>query len=579
MFLLLIGMLPFPFLSYSQPVELDAKKWATELNKKANSANENFTKIDYELAKLDSTTVFKFLNEVGSRGKSYGDYFQARYNSLVARQIFFWKVYGKNPLQIATREKDDIRRLMEDAMDRAYRTEDDYLIALVSTKYAGMAYQLGYTGTAVMYAMKSVDLYEKLAYDLKPGSYQFLAEMLYRVREYRDCIKYGKKAITAWQHSPNEHKPFTVSCFNTVALGYHRLQLYDSALLFYNQALQLAKKINIPVWIGIVSGNIAQIYYEQKLYDTAYTLFKNDYRISKDSGYYDNAANSLQWAAKANLAMGNSSSALAEVRESFGLLKLWPDAGYLRNAYYTITQIFRQTHNYDSAFYYTNLYAALNDSLEKVVTANSMAISKAKLNDESSRYSIQKLNREKKSQLQFRNFVIALIVLISIIALLYINRLRIRHLHKEQLALQEKNATEQMAREQLQLVTQSLIEKSGLVEELQRQLNNRNVSAERQELTTTIANLTILTETDWDKFKSLFEQLYPGFFLNLQEKVTDITVAELRMAALTRLRLSTPQIASILGISTNSVYKTKQRLRQRLNLEGERDVEEAIANI
>ena len=78
----------------------------------------------------------------------------------------------------------------------------------------------------------------------------------------------------------------------------------------------------------------------------------------KKKVYYDNAANSLQWAARTNLAMGNKAAALAEVREAFQLLKLWPDANYLRNAYYTSTQIFREMGDYDSAFYYNNLWSS-----------------------------------------------------------------------------------------------------------------------------------------------------------------------------------------------------------------------------
>jgi len=39
------------------------------------------------------------------------------------------------------------------------------------------------------------------------------------------------------------------------------------------------------------------------------------------------------------------------------------------------------------------------------------------------------------------------------------------------------------------------------------------------------------------------------------------------MAALTRLQLNTKQMADVLGISPNSVIKTKQRLRQRFNLD------------
>ena len=132
---------------------------------------------------------------------------------------------------------------------------------------------------------------------------------------------------------------------------------------------------------------------------------------------------------------------------------------------------------------------------------------------------------------------------------------------------------------QMEMFTKHLIEKTSLVEKLEQQVHGRELSREQQEIISELSRQTILTEEDWLKFKSLFEKVHPGFFINLQEKVSDITVAELRMAALTRLHLSTNQIASILGISANSVYKTKQRLRQRLNIEGDKDIEDAITKI
>jgi DNA-binding CsgD family transcriptional regulator len=61
--------------------------------------------------------------------------------------------------------------------------------------------------------------------------------------------------------------------------------------------------------------------------------------------------------------------------------------------------------------------------------------------------------------------------------------------------------------------------------------------------------------------------------------VPDITVAELRMAALTRLHLDTKQMASMLGISHDSVYKIKQRLRKRLHLNDEATTETYLTKI
>ena len=51
------------------------------------------------------------------------------------------------------------------------------------------------------------------------------------------------------------------------------------------------------------------------------------------------------------------------------------------------------------------------------------------------------------------------------------------------------------------------------------------------------------------------------------------------MAALTRLQLTSKQMASMLGISVDSVHKTRQRLRQRLQLGSDINLEEYVSNI
>ena len=336
------------------------------------------------------------------------------------------------------------------------------------------------------------------------------------------------------------------------------------------------------MWTGIVTGNMAQIYYAQKKYDTAYPVFINDYKTSKDSGYYDNAANSLQWAARTSLALGNKAAALKEVREAFELLRLWHDPSYLRNTYSTATQIFKEMGNYDSAFYYNNLYSSLNDSLEKVVSRSSTDIAKARLNDEAGKYRIQTLNREKKAQLVLRNMIIAGIVLLFLSVLLILNRRSLKTKMKMEKMEQEKLLMEQeaaSARDQLRMFTQNIIEKTNLIEKLEIQVKGKEVSSEQHSIISELSQQTILTEQDWYKFKSLFDKIYPGFFVNLKDKFPDITVAEQRMAALTRLHLTTRQIASMLGISLDSVHKSRQRLRQRFQIGAETNLDELVAKL
>lgn len=583
---ILFGLQTYTSLLSQQSPDLDPGKWVIALSKKDRSSYDSLASLYVKFEKVDSLQTFQFLDQLAEKGRSKGDHFQALFNCAKAGLIYNKCYYafnriGKTPDNIDW-IKQQLMSLYSSAIDIAYKSEDDMLVAFVSYTYGSAISNFGETGLSVMYAKNGIDLYEKLSYPILPERYQFLAELLYKVREYKESIRYGKKAINAWQASPREFKPFTVSSMNTVALGYHRQQFYDSALIFYNQALELAQRIKDTVWTGIVSGNMGQIFYAQGKYDTAYTLLRGDYNASKQKGFFDNAGHSLQWAARTNLALGNKARALAEVREAFQLLKQWPDANYLRNTYYTATQIFREMGDYDSAFYYNNLWSRINDSLEKVVATSSLAISKAKLNDETSRYNIQNLNKEKRSQLLFRNMMIAGIVLLSLFALLLVNRnrlktkVRMEKIEKEKMLMEQEVA---LAQTQLKMFTENIIEKTNLIEKLESQAKGRDITSEQQKIISELSQQTILTEEDWTRFKSLFETIYPGFFMKLKEKFPDITLAEQRMAALTRLNLTTRQVASMLGISVDSVHKSRYRLRQRFNIGTETNLDQVVANL
>ena len=579
--ILAVALIRSPINSYAQSTELDPQKWANELNKKGEGGNKGLERIDSALLQIDSTRTFEFLYSLANKGTK-DHHFQARFSCLLAHQIIFQGFYHNKLTAAALSRKEEIKSMFAYAMDQAYTSEDDHLIAQVSSWYGNSMTHFGEIGLAVMYEMNGIDLSEKVSENISPYDYQFLAEILYRVREYNSSMKYARKAADAWRNSRTIYQTYIVSCINTMALGYHRQNEYDSALLYYNQALALAKEAGSSVWVGIVTGNMAQIYYAQKKYDTAYPVFINDYKTSKDSGYYDNAANSLQWAARTSLALGNKAAALKEVREAFELLRLWHDPSYLRNTYYTATQVFKEMGNYDSAFYYNNLYSSLNDSLEKVVSRSSTDIAKARLNDEAGRYNIQTLNREKKAQVLLRNMIIVGIILLSLFVLLIFNRKSLKAKMKMEKMAQEKLLMEQevaSAKDQLKLFTENVIEKTSLIEKLEMQVKGKEVTSEQHSIISELKQQTILTEQDWYKFRSLFEKIYPGFFIKLKDRFPDITVAEQRMAALTRLHLTTKQIASMLGISLDSVHKSRQRLRQRFQVGAETNLEELVANL
>ena len=67
-----------------------------------------------------------------------------------------------------------------------------------------------------------------------------------------------------------------------------------------------------------------------------------------------------------------------------------------------------------------------------------------------------------------------------------------------------------------------------------------------------------------DSAMSIFERVHADFFNRFQQAIPDATEAEKRFAALSKLNLTGTEIAAMLGISPDSVVKTRYRLRKKV---------------
>lgn len=72
-------------------------------------------------------------------------------------------------------------------------------------------------------------------------------------------------------------------------------------------------------------------------------------------------------------------------------------------------------------------------------------------------------------------------------------------------------------------------------------------------------------EEEWDEFMGFFKDIHPGFFRQLSVTATEkLSSAELRLAMLLRLNLSSKEIAPILRVTPDSVRVARYRLRKKL---------------
>jgi len=565
--------------SFSQVANISENEWKKKLSDPGDKKSEFYQVLyDSVISKPDTIRLNEFLKQLEANGNSHNIYFKTRLIVIKVGSLVY-----KDQLRSNMASKAAALQLMKQAMQQASESNDEYLLAFVSRLYFSVAFFYNEVALSVMYSIYSIELYEKLFGSSEYPLYQFVGELMYRVKEYEKCKDYSLKWLAIMANTEIQfNKDYRMRVFNTLALAYHRTGKYDSAMHYYDKALAETINNDRLGWKGIISGNMGQVFYLLKRYDTAIALLEKDYHMSMEYKYFDNAANSLQWAARANDAIGNRAKALQQVREAMGLIKLAPDEGYQQNIYNAAISIYRENGLADSAVYFSVLYQQLHDSIEKKIAISSLAISNMRLSEEKSRYNIRRLQLDKKSQMQQRNFIILSILLLAVISVLLLNRQRVKLKYQQESLEKEKQIKETelaAARQQMEIFTQNIIEKTSLIEKLEHQMKETNSSAGQQETIAALSNLTILTEHDWEQFKELFEKMYPMFFHRLNGRAKDITVAEQRMAALMRLQLTTRQMASMQGISPDSVHKTRQRLRQRLSVSNDTNLEDFLVTL
>jgi AraC family transcriptional regulator, chitin signaling transcriptional activator len=80
-----------------------------------------------------------------------------------------------------------------------------------------------------------------------------------------------------------------------------------------------------------------------------------------------------------------------------------------------------------------------------------------------------------------------------------------------------------------------------------------------------------------DLFNQQFSKLHPDFYEKLQNNHPELTKSELKFCAFLKLKLSSHQISSILNVSSEAIRKSRYRIRKKMNLPRETDLEDYIS--
>ena len=185
---------------------------------------------------------------------------------------------------------------------------------------------------------------------------------------------------------------------------------------------------------------------------------------------------------------------------------------------------------------------------------------------------------------QFKLTLALLLLLMTIGIALYITDVNKR----SQLMLKQENelleAKQYIQQQDIKLAKLSLSEKELEVVSLKEMVDLKNTLISKLEQPINfpenpddiIMQLRKFTESEWNKFYSSFIEQYPGYSQRLTQQFPLVTKNEIRLIIFIKIGLETSKIADIFGISMDSLYRNRTRLRQKLGLDAVTNLEHFI---
>jgi len=428
------------------------------------------------------------------------------------------------------------------------------------------------------YMLRGNDLMKDIGYARYPGIVKYLYELAYSYYH----VGYYEKTIMLLQDAFKYRMADTsydIDVNNTLALAYLNQSSPDlnMAFTYFRQALQYARERKDTLYIGVVSGNIAGIHIRRNEYVKAIPLLQLDYEASMHYQEYRSASIAMLSTAKASLKRGETTLAHRQLDTARRLIAQDNKANKNMFSWYStyyeiLAKLYYQEQKIAAA--YTALDSTLtasrnlwkNDNIKMTTQAES------KIALERHLAKLDLMESERRQLLIRRNAVIIVLMLVVIIVLQALRHVRLRQKKdKETYELRAKRAEDEIrnARQQLATYKDHLQKNSRLIEDFKEKMQQFQSMAGRgpqendQEIYDKLHSFTILREEDWVAFKNLFIKVHHNFFGRLHEKYPDLTQAETRFLALSKLGLTFNEMANVLGVSTDAVRRTRLRLRKK----------------
>lgn len=223
-----------------------------------------------------------------------------------------------------------------------------------------------------------------------------IGRVYYNMENYRDGLVYFRKAQHLFHENGMEKEEG--SSLNNIALIYYELDSTDQAANFYQEALTINEKYNDTINIGAISHNLGLVLMQRGRYDEAIKKLTDARKIFKELHFDRHAANATNNLGRAYYKKKDYKKALKIFEQGLEESKAIKSNFLTMDNFKYQADCYAKIQAYDKAYWYSNEYHHLKDSLLNINKDKQLAEIKEKYENEIETQENKLLRQENKAK-------------------------------------------------------------------------------------------------------------------------------------------------------------------------------------
>ena len=465
-----------------------------------------------------------------------------------------------------------------------------------SKQYVGLFFiNQGNYAQAIENYIEAINIYQNIPdWHGLAQTYNQLGQAYHYSTQINEAFKSYQKALRIYQEQNN--LAGQGETFGLIGHIFEKKSEYEKALDYQKKALKIYENLKNDTGIAQIFENIGSIHEDLANYKEAYIYFKKALSFNQKSNNQIAVIGNLNNLGDVFRKQHELDTALSYTLQSYQLALKLRHKYQTRSALKDIAKTYALMQDFEKAHHYLDSSYALYQDIFTEESALKIAQMQTLYKTQEQEKAIEILAQKNRFNTILSYFFIGGIITLLILGWIIFSQQRIKIQKNKEIIEQNQKIYEtqheltqaelqnaQLKEQQLvnelnarnkELTTRALhiIQKNEVLLELKEKLDhiqhqpNTQTPSEINQLQNLIS-YSFSLDKDWDDFKTIFEQVHQDFFSKLQEKYTDLTAGELKLCALLKLNLNSQDIATILGISQDSLRVTRYRLRKKLQLE------------